>query len=188
VGKKEGYKDDLIDLFDEFLESGVDNSITWYLLANSNLPGPRGNIELGKAFSEVIGTRLSDDPEKLRVLCMKFVEISPTEAPVGDPKEFLPFCGTLGIGVISSISGEEDRRSDEFMAFRKGMGYCLSVATVSSPEAGKKLMEEWALSEDKDIRWIIRENLKKKRLLKMDEEWVSMVKYNMLGQNTTSRV
>ena len=33
-------------------------------------------------------------------------------------------------------------------------------------------MERWLKSADKDVQWIMRENLKKKRLQTMDAVWV----------------
>lgn len=73
--------------------------------------------------------------------------------------------------VTVGILLEDNRKNEEFIAFRKALGYCWSVAAVASPEAGKKLLEKWFVNEDKDIRWIMKENLKKNRLLKMDLEW-----------------
>ena len=75
-------------------------------------------------------------------------------------------------GITASIEGMEDRTSDQFKALRKGLGYCWSVATVAFPEEGKKLMEKWLASEDADVRWIMKENLRKKRLERMDMGWV----------------
>jgi hypothetical protein len=46
------------------------------------------------------------------------------------------------------------------------------VAAVALPAHGKPLMENWFASHDKDVRWIMRENLKKDRLRKMDPAWV----------------
>jgi hypothetical protein len=66
----------------------------------------------------------------------------------------------------------KDRRSQDFTALRKGMGYCWSVAVVALPQEGKALMEKWLKSADKDIRWIMKENLKKNRLVRMDADWV----------------
>jgi hypothetical protein len=34
-------------------------------------------------------------------------------------------------------------------------------------------MEKWFASADKDIRWIMRENLKKSRLARLDAAWVA---------------
>ncbi len=52
------------------------------------------------------------------------------------------------------------------------LAYCWSVAVAAFPEEGKPLMEKWFDSEDKDIRWMVKENLKKNRLVKMDADWV----------------
>jgi hypothetical protein len=74
--------------------------------------------------------------------------------------------------ITASIVNEEDRRSDQFRALRKGLGYCWSVAVVAFPDQGKKMMEEWLSSDDRDVRWILKENLRKKRLERLDAEWV----------------
>jgi hypothetical protein len=74
--------------------------------------------------------------------------------------------------ITESLVTAVDRRSAEFLALRKGLGYCWSVAAVALPGEGKALMEKWLTSSDKDIQWIMGENLKKARLLRMDAEWV----------------
>lgn len=74
--------------------------------------------------------------------------------------------------ITASIPPVNERKSDEFQALKKGLGYCWSVAVVAAPEQGKRLMERWLGSGDKDIRWIMKENLKKNRLVKMDAGWV----------------
>jgi hypothetical protein len=73
---------------------------------------------------------------------------------------------------MASIEEYQDRKADEFQAFRKGMGYCWSVAVVALPEEGKSLMEKWFTSDDGDVLWIMKQNLRKKRLERMDAEWV----------------
>jgi hypothetical protein len=78
--------------------------------------------------------------------------------------------------ITASIGEIEDRRSDEFRALRKGLAYCWSVAVAASPEKGKKLMERWLCSDDKDVLWIMKENLRKKRLTRLDAEWVQECK------------
>jgi 3-methyladenine DNA glycosylase AlkC len=74
--------------------------------------------------------------------------------------------------ITASILSANDRKTDEFRALKKGMGYCWSVAVAANPAAGMPLMEHWFSATDKDIRWIMRENLKKKRLERMNAEWV----------------
>ncbi len=65
-----------------------------------------------------------------------------------------------------------DRRSDEVRTLRKTLGYAWSVAVVALPEEGKQLFERLLDSDDPDVRWIVRENLRKKRLSRMDRVWV----------------
>jgi hypothetical protein len=74
--------------------------------------------------------------------------------------------------ITAGIEQAANRRSEDFLALRKGLGYCWSVAVVALPAEGKALMEKWLVKSDKDIRWIMRENLKKARLVRMDAEWV----------------
>jgi hypothetical protein len=220
-----------------------------FLLRESGLPGPRGNIELGRAVAE-------DGDEQL---FRRYLSFEAATAPTNSPEEFLAFCGVLGLGrllaegrmdvlrtlrqcasdprwrvreavamalqgwgeadmerllkemqawskgnfleqraaaaalceprllndptqgrkvlrllddITNSIEKVHERRGDEFMALRKGLGYCWSVAVVALPEEGKPLLEKWLGSEDRDILWIMKENLRKKRLERMDKEWV----------------
>jgi len=220
-----------------------------FLLRESGLPGPRGNIELGRAVAE------EGDEELFR----RYLDYDEATAPTNSPQEFLAFCGVLGLGrllvegnmellatlrrcasdgrwrtreavamalqrwgeadmvsllremeewskgnvlerraaaaalceprllgdrsharevlrlldgMTASIEQAQDRRSDEFTAFRKGLGYCWSVAVAALPGDGQKLMEKWFSSDDSDVLWIMKENLRKKRLERMDGEWV----------------
>lgn len=74
--------------------------------------------------------------------------------------------------ITSSIAASKDRKSEAFTALKKGMAYCWSVAIVAAPEEGRKTFEQWLNSKDKDTIWILKENLKKNRLIKIDKEWV----------------
>jgi len=231
----------------------LESSKNWeeYLLAESGLPGPRGNLELAQAFAEI-----GDED-----LIQKYISIRMEEAPANSAKVFLTFCGVVGLGTlinrgktaylgslrrfasdsrwrireavaiayqrvgdanISLLLGEakelsrgnflekraaaaalceprlltskgvaiavldlldeithsivgledDDKDKEAFEVLKKGLAYCWSVAVAACPEKGKKLMEKWILTEDRNIAWIMKENLKKNRLLKMDREWV----------------
>lgn len=75
-------------------------------------------------------------------------------------------------GITRDLAKSKNRKSDEFLALKKGLAYCWSVATVASPEDGKRAMEKWFASDDPDVRAVMRENLKKDRLKRMDAAWV----------------
>jgi hypothetical protein len=80
---------------------------------------------------------------------------------------------TAGIAEASA----EDRRSDDFKALRKGLGYCWSVAVAAAPEVARPafedLVERAAASGDGDLVWVARENLRKRRLERVDPEWAA---------------
>jgi hypothetical protein len=220
-----------------------------FLLAESGLPGPRGNLELAQAFAEI-------GDEKF---IQKYISINPSDAPGNSAEVFLTFCGVVGLGTLinkgkvqylkqlrkfasdprwrireavamalqrvgdvdinlllreakqlsggnflekraaaaalceprllksekvadavlkilnditSSIVGFKDEGNETFGVLKKGLAYCWSVAVVACPAKGKKLMEKWIRSKDKNIVWIMKQNLKKNRLTRMDREWV----------------
>jgi hypothetical protein len=74
--------------------------------------------------------------------------------------------------ITASLRKVQDRKSEDFMTLRKGLGYCWSVAVAALPDEGKPLMDKWLADTDKDIRWIMKENLKKNRLARVDAGWV----------------
>lgn len=74
--------------------------------------------------------------------------------------------------ITAAMETDGNAKDESYKVLRQGMAYCWSVAVVALPDTGKPIMEKWLSSEDKDIRWMMRENLKKNRLLKMDAQWV----------------
>jgi hypothetical protein len=220
-----------------------------FLLAESGLPGPRGNLELAQAVAE----------EGNRQLFEHLLTFDAARAPTNTPQEFLAFCGVVGLGRLAA-QGEHDllprlqgyacdprwrmsegvamalqrlgdadmdrlllemeawsagswleqraavaglaeprllgreehmlpifhifdrvtaaleqageRKSDGFIALRKGLGYAWSVVAAAYPAEGKRRMECWFASTSRDVRWVMKENLKKNRLIRMDPEWV----------------
>jgi hypothetical protein len=59
-----------------------------YLLKESGLPGPRGNIELAQVVAD----------EGNRDLFERYLGYTAELAPVNSPYEFLAFCGVVGLG------------------------------------------------------------------------------------------
>jgi len=74
--------------------------------------------------------------------------------------------------ITTSMERDTESRDESYKILRQGMGYCWSVAIVALPEVGKPLMKKWLETPDKDIHWMMKENLKKNRLVKMDADWV----------------
>ena len=91
-------------------------------------------------------------------------------------KESSVFFGENAAGIKEycvAIEAAHDRRSEGFRALRKGLGYCWSVAVAAHPAAGKPALERWLAGDDPDVRWIVRQNLKKARLARLDAGWVA---------------
>jgi hypothetical protein len=74
--------------------------------------------------------------------------------------------------MTSSMEHAEKTDDESFKVLRQAMAYGWSVAVAALPDVGKPLMESWLSSSDKNVRWIMKENLKKTRLAKMDAGWV----------------
>jgi hypothetical protein len=66
-------------------------------------------------------------------------------------------------------SPANDRKREDFRVLRQALGYTLSVITAASPTKGFAHMRDCATWNDADITWILRENLKKKRLAKFTD-------------------
>jgi hypothetical protein len=220
-----------------------------YLRANSNLPGPRGNLELAEAVFL----------EGNRELFLKFIASDSAQVAENTPGVFVVFCGILGLGrllvggektcfqtlrtyagdgrwrireavamalqkygtgdiqgllaemrnwmdgslleqravvaalcepallrdaavagevlaildeITTALSRAGQRKSDDFRVLRQALAYGWSVAAAAEMVAGKAAMERWFTCQDPDVRWLMRENLKKKRLERADSVWV----------------
>jgi hypothetical protein len=222
---------------------------TPYLLKNSGLPGPRGNLELAEAAAELASASQVE----------AFLATPVEKAPENSARVFLVFCGVTALGkmaargqqelfarlrpyasdgrwrvreavaialqyvgdadmsmllkemetwsagnwlekravaaalaeprllkdptaaaealrifdrITADIASATKAPSESFRVLRQSMGYCWSVGVAALPEQGKALMAKWLIAPNPDVRWIMNENLKKNRLVKMDEKWV----------------
>jgi hypothetical protein len=74
--------------------------------------------------------------------------------------------------ITATMEKAGNTKDESFKVLRQGMGYCWSVVVVAFPEAGKPMFEKWLSSPSSNVRWMIKENLKKNRLIRMDPSWV----------------
>jgi hypothetical protein len=111
-----------------------------YLLQESGLPGPRGNLELAQAVAD----------EGDRGLFEHFLAYTPEVAPVNDPHEFLAFCGVVGLG---RLLAEGDRQileqlrphaSDPRWRMREGVAMALQRLGKADMPALLAAMETWS--------------------------------------------
>lgn len=78
--------------------------------------------------------------------------------------------------ITASLRDEPRPRASEVWVLRQALGYCWSVAIVAAPQAGKAAFERLATTDDPDIRWIVRENLGKSRLQRLDASWLASLR------------
>jgi hypothetical protein len=76
-----------------------------YLLQESGLPGPRGNLELAQVVAD----------EGERGQFEHFLTYTPQVAPTNDPHEFLAFCGVVGLGRL--LAEGDERILDQLRPF-----------------------------------------------------------------------
>lgn len=74
--------------------------------------------------------------------------------------------------VTDDIRRSADTKSDSFRSLRQTMGYAWSVAIAAAPATGMPALEKRLESPSSDVRWILKENLAKKRLIALDPGWV----------------
>ncbi len=67
-------------------------------------------------------------------------------------------------------------KDDACRVLTLGLSYGWSVAVAALPDAGKPLMGKWIDHPHAGVRKVMRENLTKKRLEKMDATWVQEMK------------
>jgi hypothetical protein len=87
------------------------------------------------------------------------------------PKHVKEVLGILD-EITTSMQNAADTKDESFKVLRQGMGYCWSVVVAALPDEAKPIFEKWLNSPGKDVRWVMKENLKKNRLTKMDANWV----------------
>ena len=68
--------------------------------------------------------------------------------------------------IFDRVRITEDRKSEKFRILRKALGFTLSVVICGIPDPGFELMKNLINSSDPDLRWIVKENLKKNRLIR----------------------
>lgn len=79
--------------------------------------------------------------------------------------------------ITSEQFQNKDKIDDELKVLRKALGYCWSVPLCGDGADKTHFEKLLELRNNKHIQWIIKENLKKKRLEKLDNDWVcSMLK------------
>jgi hypothetical protein len=123
-----------------------------YLLAHSNLPGPRGNLELAAVVADAGG----------EAQFRRWSSLGPDVAPENTPGCFLAFCGVVGLGAIMARRGEAPRSVPVgFPGEPAGTGILTSDATPSVTEDACRNASPLPVLRTlaSDPRWRIREGV-----------------------------
>lgn len=152
MNKIDTYQNELQSIFGELLTNKKDDKLITYLTSNSNLPSPRGNLELANVFSQIIGGLTIKEMDLMWDICLRFVKISAKEAPVNDPKEFLVFCGVIGIGTIGAANENltlkalnllKKSAEDSRWRAREAIAQALSKIIRREPEKSIPELKSW---------------------------------------------
>ncbi len=143
------YHQELLAHCRSYLENGSLTAIHRYIIANSHLPGPRGNIELAQAFAEVTTGLAETEADRIWGLCLHLKEISADQAPTNDPAELIPFCGAIGIGALGAhfpqffeASIMELKRLANDPRWRMREGVCFGLQRLLS-KRGRETLEHF---------------------------------------------
>jgi len=87
-------------LLDEALLSGETATLFRFLAEQSDLPGPRGNLEMAAALADLAAERAGGEGERLWRLADAMTHLDAEAVPTGDPQEMIPFAGVLVVGAL----------------------------------------------------------------------------------------
>ena len=155
--KVEEYREALARLLDAYLAMAQEKPLVDYLTANSNLPGPRGNLELAQAFADAVGERAERSGNALWDLCLRFAQISAEQAPVNAATEFLPFCGARGLAALgaalpalfeSALERLHVQSRDARWRTREGVAMGLQDLMASNAAAALRALGTWIQPAD----------------------------------------
>ena len=68
----------------------------------------------------------------------------------------------------SQLERSRDRKSEPVRVLRQALGYAWSVVIAADPGRGWPRFVAWSKRGDADVDWLVRENLKKNRLHRLD--------------------
>jgi hypothetical protein len=74
--------------------------------------------------------------------------------------------------ILIRVYTAAERQSEAFKTLKKALGYTLSLVVAALPEIGFEYLRQLGSLEDRDIRWIVKENLEKSRLRRLYPETV----------------
>ena len=113
------------------------------------------------------------------LLVMRAVAATVAEPAILKDKETAISALQLHRNIMDQVLETKERKSESFKVLRKSLGYTLSVVVHAIPKEGSEFMAQLADSQDSDVLWIVKENLKKNRLVKNFPEQVESMKKSL---------
>ncbi len=98
--------------------------------------------------------------------------------PILEDEGFARFCLATARTVLWSLArvAPAGRRAEPFRVLRQALGYAVSVFVAALPAEGFELLRKAASLDDRDIAWVVNENLAKKRLTRSHAAEVESVR------------
>ncbi len=98
--------------------------------------------------------------------------------PILSDRELARFCLVASRTILWGLSKANGmaRRTEPFRVLRQALGYAVSVFVAAVPAEGFDLLRKAASLDDKDVAWVVKENLAKKRLTKSHAAEVESVR------------
>jgi hypothetical protein len=99
-------------------------------------------------------------------LLRRAVAVGLAHPPLLADPGFLLFVLETMSALLASVThaGPKERGEEPFKVLRQGLGSSLGIVVAAAPGEGFALLRKCAAVQDPDMAWIIKENLKKKRL------------------------
>jgi hypothetical protein len=146
-----------------------------FVVENSNLPGPRANLELAFALSEVF--------ENMGVLA-KWAEIEVDRADDNDPRSFLPFCSAVCLGSLYTKTKDEEivrilkkMANDDRWRIREAVAFGFQRIGEDNLSELKRIFSEWIEKSNNREKRAILVSLAHPKILDRDK---SLVRFEFL--------
>jgi len=147
----------LMRLLDESVRTRDPSRLMRFLKHESRLPGPRGNLEIARAFGDGVASRAAPARSALWDLCNHLTQLTPEEAPENTPAGFLPVCGALALGALAAGAPDLAVRAlgrlkalaaDPRWRTREGAAMGVQRLLATSPAPTLRVLTRWVRGDD----------------------------------------
>ena len=155
MNKIDTYTDILRPQLENYIRKKNRSDLEEYLMNESGLPSPRANLELAQAFGRMTEELYSDasDTHPIESTIDEWIELSVSDAPTGNPREFLVFCGVIGLGAIAARKRRElgnilirlrEKSNDGRWRIREAVCFALQRLLYRYGAPFSHYLEQWA--------------------------------------------